>query len=274
MVRVVVVGDTHNRHHMLDVPDGDVFIHCGDLTKRGTVHEMREVNAWLEKLPHRHKVVICGNMDQRMERMPSFEDRARLLSAATYLEDSSLEVAGLKLYGSPYTPKFHGAFQLEAGYESDVKWASIPEGLDILITHGPPRNCLDCTGRKLRVGCASLLQRVKATRPRYHIFGHVHEQGGKQVEEDGIKFINAAQNVMTFDIEPSMIFENTAPKLPNEQLIEDRAKSLSSAQHEVLVDIKLSLLTESSGSEPTKDGIQRRRRWCRQSRADNHEDEH
>lgn len=30
---------------------------------------------------------------------------------ATYLEDEALEVEGLKIYASPFTPKFCGAFQ-------------------------------------------------------------------------------------------------------------------------------------------------------------------
>ena len=48
-MRVVVLSDTHNGHRDLEVPKGDVLIHCGDLTKRGSAPELREVNSWLEE---------------------------------------------------------------------------------------------------------------------------------------------------------------------------------------------------------------------------------
>ena len=31
------------------VPDGDILIHCGDMTNRGSAPELQEVNAWLEE---------------------------------------------------------------------------------------------------------------------------------------------------------------------------------------------------------------------------------
>mmetsp|Transcript_59326 Transcript_59326/g.111817 ORF Transcript_59326/g.111817 Transcript_59326/m.111817 type:complete len:119 (+) Transcript_59326:103-459(+) len=93
MVRVVVVSDTHNGHERFQVPDGDVFIHCGDLTNRGSAPELLKVNAWLQELPHQHKVVVCGNMDQRMESVPTLEGRRRWLSGATYLEDEALWIS-------------------------------------------------------------------------------------------------------------------------------------------------------------------------------------
>merc|ERR1712192_152305 len=181
---------------------GDIFIHCGDLTNRGSAPELQAVNAWLSSLPHEHKIVICGNMDKRLESVPTLEGRRKWFPGVCYLEDELVEVAGLRIYGSPYTPKFCGAWQLNPGKESDDKWAGIPDSLDILITHGPALHHLDCVGRGRHAGCPSLLQRVKATAPRYHLFGHIHEEGGREVIEDGTTFINAAQHVMVFDIEP------------------------------------------------------------------------
>ena len=31
------------------VPDGDILIHCGDMTNRGSAPELQEVNAWFEE---------------------------------------------------------------------------------------------------------------------------------------------------------------------------------------------------------------------------------
>ena len=34
-MRIVAVADTHTYHHDLAVPEGDVFVHAGDLCRRG-----------------------------------------------------------------------------------------------------------------------------------------------------------------------------------------------------------------------------------------------
>ena len=60
------------------------------------------------------------------------------------------------------------------------KWASIPEGLDILVTHGPPMGILDRTATDEAVGCEALRDRIAAMErpPRLHVFGHIHEAYG------------------------------------------------------------------------------------------------
>jgi 3',5'-cyclic AMP phosphodiesterase CpdA len=54
-MRIVCVSDTHGRHREITVPDGDVLVHAGDLTRYGRLDEARDVNDWLRTLPHRHK---------------------------------------------------------------------------------------------------------------------------------------------------------------------------------------------------------------------------
>ena len=204
MVRVVVVSDTHNNHRRLCIPEGDIFIHCGDLTNRGSAPELADVNEWLGELPHPHKLVICGNMDQRLESQPSRDARARFLTNSMYLEDEAVEVAGLRVYGSPYTPKFCGSFQLATDLDADNKWAAVPGDLDILVTHGPPLGILDTVGRDQHAGCPQLLKRVQVVQPQYHFFGHIHEAGGQQMTRDSTTFVNAAQHVMVLDISPRL----------------------------------------------------------------------
>src|SRR5262249_49740326 len=70
-------------------------------------------------------------------------------------------------------------FNLPRGAALAGKWALIPTGLDVLITHGPPRGYGDRTSYgPERQGCADLRARVEVVRPRLHLFGHIHEDGG------------------------------------------------------------------------------------------------
>jgi 3',5'-cyclic AMP phosphodiesterase CpdA len=60
-IKVVCTSDTHNAQPRL--PDGDIFIHAGDLTINGTLPELQTQLDWLHSLPHRHKIVVAGNHD-------------------------------------------------------------------------------------------------------------------------------------------------------------------------------------------------------------------
>ena len=61
---------------------------------------------------------------------------------------------------------------------------------DVLIPHGPPLNILDNTITGERVGCLDLWEAVSRVRPKFHVFGHIHESYG-QLTERGVQFINA-----------------------------------------------------------------------------------
>ena len=189
VLTLVCVSDTHGRHRETVVPPGDVLIHAGDLTGDGSLSDVAEFDDWLGTLPHPHKVVVAGNHDWCFERQPE-RARARLTNAV-YLQDEAAVVAGLKFYGSPWQPWFFDwAFNLPRGPELAVKWALIPDDADVLVTHGPPAGVLDRTRRGDHAGCADLLARVRAVRPRLHVFGHIHEAAG--TESDGATlFVNA-----------------------------------------------------------------------------------
>ena len=67
-MRIVAVADTHLFHdETYEVPDGDVFVHAGDMCRRGDLDELREAAAWIHSLPHRHKVIVAGNHDRGLE---------------------------------------------------------------------------------------------------------------------------------------------------------------------------------------------------------------
>lgn len=190
MPTIVCVSDTHGFHVRTEIPPGDVLIHAGDITRRGDLADVRAFDAWLGTLPHPHKIVIAGNHDWCFERDP---DAARAaITNAVYLQDAAVTVAGLTVYGSPWQPRFHDwAFNLDRGPLLAEKWALIPPGIDVLVTHGPPHGIGDlCLGGD-RAGCVDLLARVRVVRPKLHVFGHIHEAAGVTTA-DGTVFVNAS----------------------------------------------------------------------------------
>lgn len=56
------------------------------------------------------------------------------------LIDQEIEIKGLKIYGTPWVPIINYMWAFEADHIKLVeKFKNIPENLDILITHSPPR---------------------------------------------------------------------------------------------------------------------------------------
>src|SRR4051812_18718815 len=151
-MRLVCMADTHMFHgDWRSVPDGDGLVHAGDLTRTGSVDELLQVRDFLRALPHDEKVVVAGNHDFLFQTQPDVA-RAMFDEGFTYLEDAAAVVKGLKFYGSPWTPRFHRwAFMKERGDDIATAWARIPEGLDVLVTHGPPFGVLD-DGARYRSG--------------------------------------------------------------------------------------------------------------------------
>lgn len=202
MKKVVCISDTHGEYRKVELPDGDVLVHCGDITTYGRPDELVDFNRWCGNLPHRDIVVIAGNHDATLAKQ-SPEFARKVLTNAHYLQDSETTVQGIRIYGAPWTPEFmNWFFMLPRGSdELRAKWDQIPEGLDVLLTHGPPVGKLDYSKyQKTYVGCGLLRAAVERVRPRYHVFGHLHENhGGLQSEHT--TFINCS--IMTRSYVPA-----------------------------------------------------------------------
>lgn len=192
-MKLVIISDTHQREP--DLPDGDVLIHCGDLTFHGGMRESIRQLEWLSVQSHKHKLVIAGNHELGWETNASREWLFRDFPRLRLLHNDGVEIYGLKFWGSPVQPYFHGwAFQKQRS-ELKAHWASIPEGTDVLITHGPPKGFGDTNQFDERFGDEDLLNRVLEVKPAVHCYGHAHHGYGRWAHEyDGHKtiFINAA----------------------------------------------------------------------------------
>lgn len=183
-MRLVCVSDTHLFHdERFVVPDGDVFVHTGDMCRRGDLDELAQAATWLAALPHRRKLVVAGNHDWAFQR-EAVAARVLLRSmvpGVIYLEDEAAVIDGVRFWGSPWQPEFNDwAFNLPRGAALAKVWAKIPTRMDVLVTHGPPDGIGDRSGweGEERAGCVDLRARVVQAAPRLHIFGHIHQDGG------------------------------------------------------------------------------------------------
>ncbi|XP_068258011.1 metallophosphoesterase domain-containing protein 1 isoform X1 [Nyctibius grandis] len=234
--RFVCISDTHSRTDPIQMPYGDVLIHAGDFTELGLPSEVKKFNEWLGSLPYEYKIVIAGNHELTFDqefmadlikqdfyyfpsvsklKPESYENVQSLLTNCIYLQDSEVTVRGFRIYGSPWQPWFYGwGFNLPRGQALLEKWNLIPDGIDILITHGPPLGFLDWVPKKMqRVGCVELLNTVqRRIQPRLHVFGHIHE--GYGVMADGTTtYVNASVCTVNYQpLNPPIVIDLPTPR--------------------------------------------------------------
>lgn len=208
-MRIACISDTHGRHQRLRVPACDLLVHAGDATRRGRFSELEATLSWMAEQPVGHRVMVAGNHDRCCEAEP---DRARALALRHGVEllcDEGTTVGGLRLWGSPVTPRFRRmAYNRERGPEIAAHWAKIPADLDLLITHGPPRGLGDRAIIGVNAGCDDLLARVREVEPRAHVFGHIHEAAG-EYRAPGLRtrFLNVASSRLLLGTRTPVVLE-------------------------------------------------------------------
>jgi Icc-related predicted phosphoesterase len=199
-LRIVIMSDTHLHHNKI-VPDGDILLHCGDMTNTGHSVEVDKFNNYLKQLPHKHKIIICGNHEEKLSHLDPEEIRKRFSAATAYLHDSSIIVEGIKIYGSPYVKNmsyyepwmkvvYDDRYFYRNEEELEKLFAKIEPDIDILMTHGPPFKIQDGDihgSHALR----AVIDSNKLSQLKLSCFGHVHPMYGHTTKNKTL-FVNAA----------------------------------------------------------------------------------
>lgn len=269
LTRVMVISDTHE--HLFDgttVPQIDVLIHTGDMTNFGSLDSLRKSVKMIGTIKAELKLVIAGNHDIsldktcRIENMSEDEyskyhrDALGIMTGhlakeagVTYLEEGPHAFtlkngAEFTVYASPYTPGAGGwAFQYEqftdqfnysnqtAQNRIPLSTNPIPQGVDIVMTHGPPYSILDRVDNT-NLGCPNLLRAIGRVRPLMHCFGHIHEGHGAHIvtwKPDGsVKDPSAATPLETEQIN-EYPFTNEWPIRPGKQTLMVNASIMRNA---------------------------------------------
>jgi len=227
-MRLVCISDTHSLHHEMlhELPKGDVLIHAGDLSNKGSEKDVTDFINWYKNIKgYDTKLFIAGNHDFSFEKRLGVRYKGELdwldnllseenlsQSDVTYLEDSFITIETpefsrpIKFYGSPWQPWFYDwAFNLpRLGTELQEKWKMIPEDTDVLITHSPPNGYGDLVNNwrqpNTHVGCECLINRIGEINPLVNVFGHIHEGYGVEYGKK-TAFVNAS--ICTTAYEPT-----------------------------------------------------------------------
>ena len=173
---IFAFSDTHGMYRRLAIPsEADILICAGDACEGCNPADLHDFFVLYISIPANLRIFVPGNHDRIFNQEPV---RARNLipGGVLYLENDGIEFDDIKFYSISARP-----------FLRDTT-ASIPSGIDFLITHGPAYSYLD---RDL--GCKQLFLSVASAQPNYPIFGHVHEEGlQRKAMLGGTTFLNVS----------------------------------------------------------------------------------
>lgn len=187
-IKASAVSDLHGNLNF-DVPECDILAIAGDICPVRESHHPVHQRHWLERTfypwceslvssgPARHVVFTPGNHDFVFEAGQSPEAP----QGVTCLIDRAAEIQGVKFYGTPWSVRFGRWAFMADDAELVAKYKGIPEGLDVLISHGPAYGLCDTVlspawpgspGQPL--GSRALRTAIERVKPRRVLCGHIH----------------------------------------------------------------------------------------------------
>lgn len=214
---ILHISDTHTYHDLLKIPSSiDMIIHSGDCSNPRDPYnnesEVRDFIDWYKEIPVKYKIYVAGNHDTSIEKglvtKKDFED-----AGIIYLENESVVIEGIKIFGSPHTPNFgNWAFMKERTKLERFWRLAIDEDVNIVVTHGPPKGILDKSydqrNNMEACGDKSLLNRILEVQPTYSLFGHIHNT--KDIVNAGIQKLSVCN---TFFSNGSVVTDGRFGKL-------------------------------------------------------------
>lgn len=197
-MKILATSDLHGNLDNLDLIGIDMVVIAGDvapLEGLGPWHIYNQVK-WVNKQfyefcnkhPNIKFIITPGNHDFFLLAKEMFGNTIlsendldiRFPSNVHFLVDAGIEVNGVRIYGSPWVPIISHSWAYEA--ESKIleeKFSKIPDGLDILITHSPPKHQLlgvSCFYGKDSddFGSIELTRAIEKKKPKFAFCGHIH----------------------------------------------------------------------------------------------------
>ena len=143
---------------------------------------------WCGKCPDVQFVVVAGNNDEFVLETTNPLRNLPADSNIHYLQDSMIELYGLKIWGSPWVkPKTYrvGPLKPFERKAEDMRkaFAPMPDDIDILVTHATP----EVPGSRIagdpqkKMGSEVLREMIEKKHPKVCVCGHIHAREHRPV---------------------------------------------------------------------------------------------
>lgn len=134
-------------------------------------------------------IFVPGNAESNEELRSAYADYPNF----TILHGDSCELFGYRFFGLgggiPITP--FGAWSYDFSEGQAAGYLDGAAGIDVLITHSPPKNVGDSDSRGRHLGSQAVYDFIRSHQPLLHVCGHIHESWRSISEIGATKTINA-----------------------------------------------------------------------------------
>lgn len=197
---IVCVADLHM--NLPEIEPCDVLLIAGDVCN-GFVQSdvgmmehwlVTDFSDWLDSVPAKAVFFTPGNHDfpfmQPERAWPNLRWKVLIDRGAIIVDEHGNE---FKIYGSPWQREHGGwAFNLPEEQMANV-WKRVPNDVDILLTHTPPKGIGDFMGRgEHHYGCDALASKIEEVKPKLVVCGHIHPGYGEYQQNYGTLVVNAS----------------------------------------------------------------------------------
>lgn len=204
-MKITCLSDIHG-NLIKNIKPCDLIFICGDIVpltiqtdlKRTEIWVEHKFLPWLNSLKCQNIVFIAGNHDFHLkESYDKFKDK--FLPKNIYLEDNEVNINGLRIYGTPWCPYIRGFAYCESHNFIIEKYKNIPDNIDILLTHCPPK--VDNVGVVLQnnlfnsffdYGSYELTEAIQNKNIKYVFCGHIHSGDHECTEWKNKKLYNVS----------------------------------------------------------------------------------
>lgn len=198
-MKEIKIASTSDIHGNLDfkVPVVDILTISGDICPVHGSHNPTQQLHWVNNkfIPWCYELInsknvnyivfIAGNHDFVFQVMSKGKNEAfnvQWPAGVHYLYQQHTEIEGVKFYGTPWTPTFGNWAFMQSEDVLNNYFESIPNDLDILLSHGPAHGLNDTImqrpewsyGSDPHVGSKSLREHIKRAKCKWLLSGHIH----------------------------------------------------------------------------------------------------
>ena len=198
-MKITAISDLHG-YLPKDLPGGNVLCICGDIVPLDYQSDFAQSVAWFcldfapwaDSQPYKKVVFIGGNHDFFLQELSEKQSPSSVMkhllpgshkgqSKLVYLCDNSVEIDGIRIYGTPWIADLaRWAFYKTEDELAEV-YARIPKKCDILLTHMPPLACdaglvmqRGHYNTLANYGSVVLAEAIATLDIKYALCGHVH----------------------------------------------------------------------------------------------------
>ena len=173
--KIFAFSDTHGLHRQLEIPESaDILICAGDAVEDNlNPADYEDFLNWYKSQPAKLRLFTPGNHELSFDIAPLWAETLFKTDDIVLLHDGTFSYDGINF----------AAITEDTARDIEI----LSKEIDIVIAHHPPVGILDCG-----VGSESIRKAIETMKPRYHLFGHAHQEGCKSLKEYSTTFINTS----------------------------------------------------------------------------------